>query len=434
MTVTPTASDGTFFPASVTLGPTLASASFRYAPATAGSKTISTTNTAGLTNPTASFTASTSAATAIWLEGPTTGRAGVASEPFTVGANGVLSTSAPISLSVFIGGGTFTPTTFMISPASPLGTFTFTPTRPERSAFAVGSTTLAQTMYGYAATSTPATALRLSGPDGGLDGVPSGSFVLTADGDIAGTGIVVTPVDAAGGAFSPPSVIISYSVQSPRFTYTPRGAGARSITLTHDGGLANPPPHAYLVSPNPATAVTVQAPPRGPVGSTSPPFIVAVDAVLSAPITVTPSATDGTFDPASVTLTPAAPSATFRYTATTAGMKTISLVNTGGLTNPTVTYDATTGAPTRLWIEGPTSGPVGVAAGPFLVGADGIPTSPLTLSVTTVSGRATFTPMTLTLDATNRTATFTLTPTQAGLVHFTINNPLRLTERGFTAQ
>ena len=436
-TITLAASTGAFTPSTVVLSPSVPEARFRYTPASAGVKSISASSP-GLSTAIASYEGTTAAATAFWVEGPTTGQFGIPSEPFTVGANGTLSGPVTANLSTFLGGGTFTPTSITLSSASPIGMFTFTALRAEFSGLVAGGS-LSQTMFGYSALSTPATQLTLTGPSGGPDGVESMNFVVRANGDLPGNGVVVTPSDGnAGGTFTPVTVTLAYRLPSQTFTYRPSGAGMRTISLSNSGGLTNPGSLTYVATANPATAVTLYGPGRGPVSSTSASFTIGVDAVLSGPLTVTPSAADGTFTPASVTLTASAPTARFRYSSPTEGMKTISTQNSGGLANASVMYMATSGVPTVVWFEGPVSGPAGMASSPFTVAVDGVLTGPLTVSFGLVSGSvsSTFSPSQVVLGPSALSGTFTLTPSQAGFAHVNVGNNggFVVSEFGYTAQ
>lgn len=88
-----------------------------------------------------------------------------------------------------------------------------------------------------------------------------------------------------------------------------------------------------------ATATTLVGPSTSSVGSASGVFTATLSpagSAASATVVVTPNdgGQGGTFSPTSVSLTTAAPSATFTYTAASAGSKTISTTNNGGLTNP----------------------------------------------------------------------------------------------------
>jgi hypothetical protein len=95
-----------------------------------------------------------------------------------------------------------------------------------------------------------------------------------------------------------------------------------------------------------ATTYIFSGPSSGAPSVASTPFTVHLlsGQTVPAPVTVTPSAGGGggTFSPATVTLTTAAPSATFTYTPASSGAKTISVTNSGGLTDPgSLTYTVT---------------------------------------------------------------------------------------------
>lgn len=69
----------------------------------------------------------TGAATALLISGPSSGAVSVASTNFTVAANGALSSSVTVTPSDSSGGGTFTPSSLLLSSGSTSGTFTYTP-------------------------------------------------------------------------------------------------------------------------------------------------------------------------------------------------------------------------------------------------------------------------------------------------------------------
>lgn len=99
-----------------------------------------------------------------------------------------------------------------------------------------------------------------------------------------------------------------------------------------------------------ATATTLTGPSSGTVGSASSNFTVGANGAITGTVTVTPSdgGAGGTFTPTSVAISSGTPTATFTYTASSAGAKTISTTNDGGLTNPSsITYTASApGSPT----------------------------------------------------------------------------------------
>lgn len=93
-----------------------------------------------------------------------------------------------------------------------------------------------------------ATAVTLTGPSGGVNGAASTNFTVGANGNITGT-VTVTPSDSGGGGtFTPTSVAISSGTPTATFTYTPASTGAKSISVTNNGGLTNPSAITYTVT------------------------------------------------------------------------------------------------------------------------------------------------------------------------------------------
>ncbi len=102
-----------------------------------------------------------------------------------------------------------------------------------------------------------------------------------------------------------------------------------------------------------ATAVTLTGPSSGAVGVASTNFTVGANGTITGTVTVTPSdgGGGGTFTPTSVAISSGTPTATFTYTPGSAGAKTISVTNSGGLTNPSsLTYTASVPAATSMTI------------------------------------------------------------------------------------
>jgi hypothetical protein len=104
-----------------------------------------------------------------------------------------------------------------------------------------------------------------------------------------------------------------------------------------------------LRGPLVATGYSLSGPGAGGVGTPSTNFTVTITpagGAVTGTVTVTPSDSGGggTFTPSTVALTTASPSATFTYTAASAGTKTISTTNNGGLANPSsLSYIASAG-------------------------------------------------------------------------------------------
>ena len=85
----------------------------------------------------------------------------------------------------------------------------------------------------------------------------------------------------------------------------------------------------------PATATTLSGPSGGQVSVASAPFTVGANGAITGTVTVTPSdgGGGGTFSPTSVAISSGTPTATFTYTPGSVGAKTISISDTGSLTD-----------------------------------------------------------------------------------------------------
>lgn len=198
-----------------------------------------------------------------------------------------------------------------------------------------------------------ATALTLPGPptSGGV-GVASTNFTVTANGALSAN-VNVTPSDGgAGGTFTPSTVVLEPGAVSDTFTYTPASSGAKTVSITNDGGLTNPASVTYTATG--ATAVQFNtAPTTGYTGVASSNFVVGANGTITGTVRVTPSDSGGggTFTPAFVDISSGSPTGSFTYTPASVGAKSISLTNDGGLTNPgAVTYTAAV-APVSIAVD-----------------------------------------------------------------------------------
>lgn len=99
--------------------------------------------------------------------------------------------------------------------------------------------------YGRFVYSSPAVNLSISGPANDPVGTQSRSFVLTTDGTISSPVTVTLSDNGAGGTFTPPTVTFNQYTLTGSFTYIPASVGAKSITITNNGGLNNPPPFTF---------------------------------------------------------------------------------------------------------------------------------------------------------------------------------------------
>lgn len=103
----------------------------------------------------------------------------------------------------------------------------------------------------YEDNSSGATTITLSGPSSGAVGFASAAFTVGADVGLSGS-VTVTPSDSgAGGTFTPASVVISAGTPTATFTYTAASTGTKSISVTNNGGLANPSALTYTAGAAP---------------------------------------------------------------------------------------------------------------------------------------------------------------------------------------
>lgn len=117
------------------------------------------------------------------------------------------------------------------------------------------TTTSSSAVLTVTAAAASATTLTNASPSNGYVGVASTNFTVGANGAITGT-VVVTPNDGgAGGTFNPTTVSISSASPTGTFTYTPSTIGAKTISTTNNGGLANPTSVTYTANALPSLIV-----------------------------------------------------------------------------------------------------------------------------------------------------------------------------------
>lgn len=305
-------------------------------------------------------------ATTYFLTGPATGTVG-APQTFTV----ALPVGTTVAASVTVtpidggGGGSFAPTSVMLTDAAPSATFDYTPASAGTKTISVtndGALTNPANLSFVA--SAFASAYSLSGPSSGAISTASTNFTVTLVGGGVAAPVTVTPsAGGGGGTFAPASVILTTGAPSATFTYTPASYGAKTISVTNDGGLTDPGSLTYTSTAGYSTTYTLTGPSSGAVSAASTNFTAALPGggSLASPVTVTPSdgGGGGTFTPTTVSLSTGTPSATFTYTPASTGTKTISATNSGGLTNPgNLSYiatgppfDPTTIAGLKLWLK-----------------------------------------------------------------------------------
>jgi hypothetical protein len=227
---------------------------------------------------------------------------------------------------------------------------------------------------------TPVTVYTLSGPATGEVDSPSTNFTVTlGSGVVTGT-IRITPAASAGtGTFDPTFLDLTQTVRSGTFTFTPTSVGARTITVTDDTGLTDPAGVAYTATavPDEVETYTLIGPSTGVVGSASGVFTVTLGSgAVAGAIRFVPqsSAGTGTFTPVFLDLDDNTRSGVFTYTATSAGQRTISVMDNAGLTDPAgIVFDAQVAqtAVVTLTAPVPPSGVENQASGVFSIEVTG---------------------------------------------------------------
>jgi hypothetical protein len=278
-------------------------------------------------------------ATTYLLSGPSSGFIGHPSSSFTVQLpSGTVAPGGSVTVTPNDGGvgGTFSPPSVMLTDAAPSVTFIYTPSSTGGRTISTTNGSGLTDPAGITFTATTETYL-LSGPSTSTNGIASSPFTvqLPTGGTVSGT-MNVTPHDGgAGGTFTPTSVAITTAAPSATFTYTAASTGAKTISVTNDAGFTDP---ASLILNVYSGTYLFSGPSSGTVSVASTPFTVQLPAggAVSGTVIVTPSDSGGggTFTPTTVNLTTGAPSATFTYTPASTGVKTLSVTNNGGLTNP----------------------------------------------------------------------------------------------------
>lgn len=185
-----------------------------------------------------------------------------------------------------------------------------------------------------------ANTMLLFGTTFGNAGVDSEEFTLFLNGFIA-EDRVVTLSGSQGDVFTPSSVTIPAGSTAGKFKYKPATAGNKTITVSISGtGISNPAPYAYRAD-TPATAITWNTPSFIRVGTPSAPFNITVNGGLNQTVNV--SLTDdagGTFTYTSTTLDKYNLTLQAVYTPSSAGAKTVRVINNAGLGIPD-NYSAT---------------------------------------------------------------------------------------------
>jgi hypothetical protein len=193
------------------------------------------------------------------LTGPSSGGGGVPSTNFTVSLPNGKSVPGPVTITPNDGGGggTFTPSSVILTTAAPSATFKYTPDiggSPLGGMKSIKVTNdgglLDPDQISYTVVSST---YLLTGPGAGTPGTPSDNFTasLPVGGAVVGT-LVVTPNDSgAGGTFTPATVSLTTAAPSATFTYTAAHNGTKTISVTNNQALVNPTPLSFIASGGP---------------------------------------------------------------------------------------------------------------------------------------------------------------------------------------
>ena len=179
---------------------------------------------------------------------------------------------------------------------------------------------------------------------------------------------------------------------------------------------------------NLVTTYTLSGPGSGTVASAATFTLTLGTGLLTNPVQITPSASngDGTFSPTSITLTNTSRSATFTYTPTLYDVRNIVTTNNGNLSNPAPFAFIANSSATSYSLTSPnqTTGPIGTATGAFAVALPPQQTvgSPVTVTPNDGGAGGTFTPSSVVLSNANPTATFTYTAAKGGTITIATTN------------
>ncbi len=301
-----------------------------------------------------------------------------------------------------------------------------------QSAFTISGNTYrsAWTLNGASQSATagpyPALSYAFSGPSTLVRGSASSNYMVAlADGTTSAGDAITLSDGSAGGSFSPASLSLSTASPSATFTYTPAVTGPITLSAVDANGLWIETSSIHATATTPATTYNLTGPATltALAGQPSENFTVALPAYTTVSgtlnVTLSDGGAGGTFTPGSVGLTSASPAATFTYTpasGASAGQSIpISVTNDGGLANPASVTLTIASPVTTYTLTGPTSGDVAAASGNFTVTlGSGAISGSLTFTPAASNGDGSFSPSSVTLTNSNRSATFTYSPTLYG--------------------
>jgi PKD repeat protein len=213
---------------------------------------------------------------------------------------------------------------------------------------------------------------------------------------------------------------------SPAHSYGRDGFYVVKVTATDRGGAAGMATTMIDVfrpgAPNDHTASYYNVTPPGQnfglVNSPSSTITVSLPAYryVSGPVIVTPGdgGAGGTFNPASLVLTNASPTASFTYTPARTGTIVITTTNSAGLADPASFTYMSWNPVTTYTMTGPSAADLGTTSTFTVTLGDGLLVNPVTITPAASDGDGTFSPASVTLTNSRRTASFSYSATLWG--------------------
>jgi hypothetical protein len=360
------------------------------------------------------------------------------------------------------GTGTFSGPEPLLTTTEPLGAFTITPAVGEIGSApvvsAVGAELDADASFPLdvrADEPRPAacTFYVASGPKQSGAGVEGERILITlGHGTVGGTVRITPAATGGGGTFNPAFLDLSDLERSKWTKFTPTGAGARTVTFSNNGGLADAAPLPYQTDPYTYAAkpgYTITGPGSGEVYSDAE-FTVALgagdlpysaDPVNPGTYRFVPYASAefeglGEFFPEYFDLTDQRRSATFKYKPFSTGARTIGFFGPADLTEAAwkafeATPEAGEAPATGFTVAGPSTGLVGVQSGLFTIALwVGSVSGTVRFTPTASPSGGTFSPTFVDLDGTTRAGTFRYTAPAAGVRTISATNDGGLTLQG----
>lgn len=284
-----------------------------------------------------------------------------------------------------------------------------------------------------------------SGPKQSAAGVEGEKILITlGHGTVSGTVRITPAATGGGGTFNPAFVDLDQEARSKWTKFTPTGSGARTITFTNNGGLANADPLPYQTAPYvyaAAPGYTLTGPATGDV-YTDATFTVTLGTgdlpyVAADPVDNNPEANPATyrfvpyasadfeglgeFWPEYMDLTDQRRSATFKYMPYSPGARTIGFFGPADLAEqPWSAFEATSNAPpptpvVNYTLTGPTGGEVNALSSGFTITlGSGTLTGTVRFTPAASAGTGIFIPTTVDLTDSTRVGSFVFIPTSIG--------------------